>query len=782
VFAGSHPEEPVPPPELTRAERWLRGLLIGHAVLSALLAIGYVVGGETSVLTNLPNSFAKDVVFVVLSLIAAANVRRFGWLALVLSVAYLALNVGQVVTLLWGGTPDQELLGISVPAWLVLLGWLAIDLVFAVVFFVAWSKAVQSAQRLRYLHPVAFHGLVALAEVVIEGRREAIPAVAVARNVDRYLADLQAAGKSRVQLALLALTFWPVLTGRPPLPALPPDSRKRFLQRRFLDRGATRKLPAPLRPLVRAAIRVASQMAYLGYYGDRRTWGSVGYTPFVQRPRAEPPDDRREPRLRSLPRPPHDGRQEYDTIIVGSGAAGGILAYRLAESGRRVLVLERGPHVDPREFTDDEVQQYLRLYNAGALQLATDFRLQVLQAFCVGGGTTINNGLSLPPPPAVLAEWERAGIDAEGLETAVTEVRRWLEIAPIPLRVTTPAARRFADAVERMQLPGHLLLMEATITPECRGSGYCNIGCAFGAKQSTLDTVLPWGQAAFPGRLDVLADFTVDAILHADGVASAVTGVHEGRERAVIAADEVVVAAGAVGSSALLHRSGLGGDHVGEGLHFNINSPLTADFPYTVDAFQGIQMSHAYSPSDGTPDYLIETWFNPPATQALSMPGWFDRHFENMLRYRHMATVGVLVGTTTPGSVKRTKGDPEIVYTPSPHDRSRLLRGLEQAGRILLEAGADRIMPATTVYQEYRTPNELATLPDRLAASDDLLLTTAHPQGGNAMGRVVDRDFRVTGSENVFVCDASVFPTSVAVNPQLTVMALAQYASGRIAA
>ena len=67
----------------------------------------------------------------------------------------------------------------------------------------------------------------------------------------------------------------------------------------------------------------------------------------------------------------------------------------------------------------------------------------------------------------------------------------------------------------------------------------------------------------------------------------------------------------------------------------------------------------------------------------------------------------------------------------------------------------------------------------------DLLLTTAHPQGGNPVGEpgeggVVDADFRVHGIDNVFVCDASVFPSSVTVNPQLTVMGMAQYAARRI--
>ena len=80
-------------------------------------------------------------------------------------------------------------------------------------------------------------------------------------------------------------------------------------------------------------------------------------------------------------------------------------------------------------------------------------------------------------------------------------------------------------------------------------------------------------------------------------------------------------------------------------------------------------MSHAYRDPGGVPDYLVETWFNPPATQALAMPGWFDRHFENMRRYRHMACAGVLVGTTTPGRVKPSRDEPQIEYTPADCDR-----------------------------------------------------------------------------------------------------------------
>ena len=84
--------------ELTTPERRLRGVLIAHAIWSALLAVGYLAGGDTGTLGFLPNSFSKDILFTALSAIAAADVRRFGGLALVIAAGYVALVVGMIVT------------------------------------------------------------------------------------------------------------------------------------------------------------------------------------------------------------------------------------------------------------------------------------------------------------------------------------------------------------------------------------------------------------------------------------------------------------------------------------------------------------------------------------------------------------------------------------------------------------------------------------------------------------------------------------------------------------
>ena len=72
---------------------------------------------------------------------------------------------------------------------------------------------------------------------------------------------------------------------------------------------------------------------------------------------------------------------------------------------------------------------------------------------------------------------------------------------------------------------------------------------------------------------------------------------------------------------------------------------------------------------------------------------------------------------------------------------------------------------------------------------NDLQMGTAHPQGGNLMAatgsgfdkqRVVNENFQVQGFENVFVADASLFPTSLTVNPQWTIMAMSSLAMNKV--
>jgi choline dehydrogenase-like flavoprotein len=333
--------------------------------------------------------------------------------------------------------------------------------------------------------------------------------------------------------------------------------------------------------------------------------------------------------------------------------------------------------------------------------------------------------------------------------------------------------------------PNRYDVVDANIR-DCLGCGYCNIGCAYGRKLSMLDTVLPTAQELF-GREALRIISGCEAIgLKGRGrrIDRVVCELRDGR-RIEVRGKTVIVAAGAISSSLLLLRSHVGNDNVGRRVSFNMGSPLHAVFAQPLNAFEGLQISHALQlvPSRG---FILETWYNPPVAQALVMPGWFEDHYRNMLRYSRMSAVGVLVGTEPRARVtRRGLFGREVDFTPSPTDLQKIIDGLIVTGEAFLGGGAELVMPATFAYHEYRSSQELARLRADVKAPADITLGTGHPMGGNAISGdpelgVVTPEFKVHGYDNLYVCDASVFPTAVGVNPQLTVMALADYAAGMI--
>jgi choline dehydrogenase-like flavoprotein len=201
-----------------------------------------------------------------------------------------------------------------------------------------------------------------------------------------------------------------------------------------------------------------------------------------------------------------------------------------------------------------------------------------------------------------------------------------------------------------------------------------------------------------------------------------------------------------------------------------------------MNAYDGLQISHFGRPRPER-GFVYEMWWNPPVVQAINMPGWFEDHFNNMRRYNRLMAIGALVGTAGNGEVKQAlTGGPDIAYKPEPADLRTLADALKELGKILFAGGARRVMANTWGYDVFRSPAELEQL-DKIALDPTYIaLGTGHPQGGNALSTdprrgVVGPDFRVHGYENLHVCDASVFPSSLTVNPQLTIMSLAHYAA-----
>jgi choline dehydrogenase-like flavoprotein len=644
----------------------------------------------------------------------------------------------------------------------------------------------------RFLPRMAFKALAALADVTVD--RELLAPEQVARNVDTYMASFRAQRKWVVKIGLIGLWLYPLRFLQAPFPKLKPDARREFVEKRFIRDIAYGRIHFA-RHLIQAMFRLSTQMSYLGYYSDERTFDSVGYEPFEKRKRF-PKELKAVPASLPWVKTVSPGEIDGDTItadavVVGSGAAGAIVAYRLAERGRSVLVLERGLHLHPSQFSDDEVKQISNLYADGALQLSRDFSFQVLQGMCVGGSTVVNNAVCFDLPDDVLKDWNSrgAGLEQPRLAKSFERARELVQVRRPPSAHLQRGAEKFVEGATKLGLtePSHDVdVVEANIA-DCPGSGYCNIGCPYGTKLSMLDKVLPEGQERFGvENLRVLPECRAERIETRNGRAEAVLArLGDGRKLRV-EARTIVVSAGAIASSWLLMQSKIAKSTAGRDVCFNMGSPITAEFEDRLDSFDGVQISHYYRPPAGS-GYVMETWFNPVVSQALNMPGWLGEHQHNMSRFPYLTAAGVLVGTTKTGRLRPAlTGGVDIDFTPGKEDVETLIEALKLLSRIFLAADAKRVMPSTFQFHAFTKESQLGKLDDYVKNSKYLSVGSGHPQGGNALNAdsgkgVVDPSFRVHGFENLFVCDASVFPTATTVNPQLTVMALADYAAPAIA-
>jgi choline dehydrogenase-like flavoprotein len=789
-------------PDLTAPERRLELVLriLTVAFLAQALiypALGLFGAAEFPFVAN---SFAKDGLFFILCFLAAGDVRQNGWMGWLVVLGHVLIVVALLGMLAFGnvdslagtfGTP----LGTDLSPTLQLLIWAAAaTFLVAIPLAVFLHKAAKARYSLKYLWPHQHRTAMAMAEVLVIGPDEKLTPEQVAAGIDDYLNSFAAKEKWKSKLALSALTVYPLVRLRPPFALMTPERRLSFIERCFINDVVERRLPGGIRKTVQSMLVAAQQLAIIGYYADPRTASSTGYVPFSKRKRY-PKAMKKVPKERPVlevnePNEVDAERITADVAIVGSGAAGSVLAYRLAERGREVVLLEGGKHVDPRDFTEDERVQFSRLFADGGMQMSVDARFQVLQGKCVGGSTVVNNGVCYDLPDRTLERWNDsdgldAGIDPGRLTNSFKRLREWLPVYSQEENKRLQAGgAKMAEGIELLGLDGANGVIDANIK-DCLGTGYCNIGCPYGKKLSALDNILPRAQREFGDGVRIFSECLAEHIdTKGRRATEVVCRLSDGR-RLRVAANTVVVAGGALASSLLLQRSGLGGKLAGTGLSFNVGAPLTADFEEKLNSFDGLQITHGYRPP-GEDQLILESWFNPVGTQALMMPGWFRDHYENMRRYPHLSCIGVVVGSQRNGTVKPTRGrGMRLTYDPSDADLALMLKGTKLAARIHFASGALRVMPMTFRSRSYTSLEQVDELDEIVRDNTDIALHTSHPQGGNAVSRdpgkgVIDERFGIHGIENVYVCDASVFPSSVTVNPQLTVMALADYAAAGI--
>ncbi len=485
-------------------------------------------------------------------------------------------------------------------------------------------------------------------------------------------------------------------------------------------------------------------------------------------------------------------------IVIGSGAGGAVAAYNLAAQEHDVLIIEAGSHYPSQRITHEERRMAAKLFKDGGIQTSRDNDFVVFQAQCVGGGTVINNGIALrvdqpgmihPQAADVLDKWASIGatVDRVAFDAAYLAVENYLGIAQIDPIIGRNNGRHILD--------GWAAYAAATGNPadlaspatwfrknwgpkregiECAYCGYCNTGCPYGRKNGMAQSYLV--DATSKGAR-ILADARVAKITwREDGkTADAVEVIlSDGRRRTIKARNGVVVAAGTMASSRILAASGV--DGTGEGLSLNIASPVSALMPREMRTWDEDQMTTYVDRGD----YLIESHFQSPMNMATLLTGWFGDHAKKMQNYSRLASAGILFPADRRG---RVVGNQFSFKLDLDEDLPLIRRAIGALARVHFAGGAQEVYPALTRGGTITPDMDIdGFLHEQIREADDIVLSSSHPHGGNAMNEdsalgIVDPQCRVHGTTNVMVTDASVFPSCIRVNAQLTTMAMAHYAT-----
>jgi choline dehydrogenase-like flavoprotein len=450
--------------------------------------------------------------------------------------------------------------------------------------------------------------------------------------------------------------------------------------------------------------------------------------------------------------------------VIGAGAGGAVAAAELAEGGLDVVVLEQGHRHDPDRFTARPPQMLAQLYRDGGQTLTVGTPPIMLPLGSGLGGTTlVNSGTCFRTPPRVLARWRDEfglDVDEQSLRPCFERVEQALSVSEVTPELAGANAAVARRGAEQLGWSHGYLSRNAR---GCVGSGVCAFGCPTSAKQHTGITYVPRAERA---GARIVTGASVERVLVERGrgvSARLASGV--GLE---VHAPIVIVAAGTIHTPLLLARSGLGGESGQLGRNLSLH-PATAAFALmdeVVDMAKGVPQSF-YVDEFASEGIIFEGVAGPPAYAAMSLPLTGERHARAMNNYRHLAQFGLMVSDSSRGSVHSPAGQTVIRYDVDEADLQRFRDGLARMRELLEAAGA----------REVYLPLPDGVQPER-ARLRDLKLMAFHPLGTaradtRASHGVIDGDLRVHGAQGVYVADGSAVPSSLGVNPQMTIMALA---------
>lgn len=482
---------------------------------------------------------------------------------------------------------------------------------------------------------------------------------------------------------------------------------------------------------------------------------------------------------------------EYDFLIIGSGAGGGLSAYKLGKKGYKVLVLEAGPFVPTSQVSLDEAKAYPKIYQEAAARKTRDGAINILQGRVVGGSTTVNWTSCFRTPDYTLKAWQEdyglKELTGENLAPHFEDIEKLIKVSPWEI----PPNRNNEILKQGLTALGHEAKVISRNVSGCQNLGYCGLACPTGAKQSSWRALLSQSP-----NVTILSDAFAERLLHRGERVEGVKVFPRGRvtQGLIFRGRRVILSGGAINSPALLMRSHL--------KHSSMLGKRTFLHPVVLSgAISDDQVEPYYgAPQTLYSDSLMEASYPEeragfklevppihPLLLASVLPFHSDFHREIMEKLPQMHAMIALQRDgfhpeSSGGEVElASNGLPILDYPIKSYHERAFRKALLVMGEAQFAAGMKEVLPIHRHAQKVRTSRELKQMVKNLSMkANDVTVVSAHVMGGCLMGSsteqsVVDTNGRYHQLQNLFVFDGSLFPTSIGTNPMISIYGLVGY-------